>query len=116
PLYSRYRGVPAESSTTFARCGRLYTTLPFSIVFTRFGTDAFHCERRACVFARERRRLGTAMGVSTFVFGAEPEVYSVSDVSGRKPSSAAHRGSVPSRFCGTAPSGSFSPVAGSRPG
>ena len=23
PLYSRYRGVPAESSTTFARCGRL---------------------------------------------------------------------------------------------
>jgi len=45
--------VPAESSTTFARCGRLYVTLPFSMVLTRVGTSAFHCERRACVLARE---------------------------------------------------------------
>src|SRR5690606_6553120 len=34
PLYSRSSSVPCESVTTFAWCGRLYTTLPFSTVLT----------------------------------------------------------------------------------
>ena len=65
PLYSMYRGVPVESSTTFARCGRLYTVLPFSTVLTRVGAVAFHWARRMRVLARDILRFGTAIGFSS---------------------------------------------------
>ena len=57
--------MPAASSTTRARWGRLYTVLPFSTVFTRAGLSAFHCERRWWVLARNDGRTRLAFAPTT---------------------------------------------------
>src|SRR6218665_2177834 len=74
PLYSRNMGVPAESSTTLARCGSLWVTRPFSTVLTSVGTSAFHCERRACVRERDFFLLGTAMTISLSPYLGKPRI------------------------------------------
>src|SRR6218665_181351 len=74
PLYSRNMGVPAESSTTLARCGTLWVTRPFSTVLTSVGTSAFHCERRACVRERDFFLLGTAMTISLSPDRGKPRI------------------------------------------
>src|SRR4051812_37178020 len=63
PLYSRYSGVPAESVTTRAWCGREYVTWPPSTFVVSVVAVAFHCERRARVLLRDIFRFGTATSV-----------------------------------------------------
>src|SRR5699024_4748621 len=64
PLYSMNNGVPAESETTCAWCGRRYSTLPFSTTLTSFGAVAFHFARRERVLERDIFRFGTATVIS----------------------------------------------------
>jgi len=67
PLYSMNSGVPAESETTCAWCGRRYSTLPFSTTLTSLGAVAFHCARRERVLERDIFRFGTATVISFLV-------------------------------------------------
>src|SRR6218665_3676466 len=94
PLYSRNMGVPAESSTTLARCGTLWVTRPFSTVLTSVGTSAFHCERRACVRERDFFLLGTAMTISLSPDRGKPRIRRARPTAGR--AARRKRGEVPS--------------------
>src|SRR5699024_6618527 len=93
PLYSMNSGVPAESDTTCAWCGRRESTLPFSTTFTSFGALAFHCARRERVLERDIFRFGTATVISFLVAYELSDEVSSDAFSEAKFANAAQRGS-----------------------